>query len=197
MKVNAKVIQLASEGLIPLLGFFLWNWSLYFILLFYFIDLLANEVILHLKSKKTIEYRPISENKTQWLKHGVSSSVTLTFVIVTIHLAMYFIAPGIDFANEAIAFWNYEEMGIKQGYILVPLMVFVGYQQYKMEFLMPAKFRTTDLNTLWVKHIKSLVMIIGFAGFCFGLSQIIVLPEIVFVLGIILFTTVYKMRYGN
>lgn len=196
MKLNPKYVQLFGDALIPLLGFFLWNWSLYFILLFYFLDLFSSEIIIHLKSKKTVTFKGATGLKDEWLKWGITSVVSLSFAIIMIHFAMYFIVPGIDFFKEAVDFWNYEEMGIKQGYILLPLVFLVSYQQYKMMFLMPGRFRNNILAFMWKKHVTPLLLIIAFAGICLGISWFYHAPEILYVLGIILVTTLYKLRYN-
>lgn len=193
MKLDPKYLQLLSEALIPVLGFFLWDWSLYFILLFYFIDMIANEVVMHLKSKKICEFDSFEE-RTRWIKFGMLSLIALVTVIIVIHFAMIFMVEGIEFQKEIKAFWNYEEMGIKQGYVLIPLMFLVSYQQFKMEFLMPAKFRKIKLQPLWAAHIKALLVVLGFAGLCLGLSLLIGIPEVIIVVGIIAFTTLYKIK---
>ena len=193
-KPSPKLIQLASEGLIPLLGLLLWGWSLYFILLFYFFDLIANEGIMHLKSIKTIRFQGL---KTQdWIKYGSMSLLTLLIAILVIHFSLMFIHPEIDFLNEFLAFWNYEELGIKQGYFLVPLIVFVSIQQYKMEFLIRGTYQKAIVNKIWKTHIQALLVIIAFAGLCLGVSQFVVFPEAVYVLGIIGLSTIYKLRFN-
>jgi hypothetical protein len=197
MKLNPKYVQLVGDALIPLLGFFLWNWSLYFILLFYFLDLISSEIIIHLKSRKTLEFQRTVGLKSVWIKWGIASVTSLFLAITMIHFAMYFIAPGIDFQKEVIAFWKYEEMGIQQGYILLPLVFFVSYQQYRMMFLMTGKFRNNQIILMLKKHIAPLILIIAFAGICLGISWFFHLPEIVYVLGIIAISTVYKLRYNE
>ena len=138
--MSQKSIQLFSEALIPLLGFFLWDWGLYFILLFYIIDLFANEFVIHLKSRKTTDFQLEKSNKLTWVKNGLISLFLIVVVIVLIHVVMRSIDPSIDFKQQAQNFWNYTELGIKQGYVLFPLLFFVGYQQYKMQFLARAKY---------------------------------------------------------
>ena len=54
---KVKLIQTLGELLIPLLGYFFWNWSFYFIALFYFLDLLASTCILPLKINKIEGYK--------------------------------------------------------------------------------------------------------------------------------------------
>lgn len=197
MNKKAKYIQLASEALIPLLGFFLWDWSLYFIILFYFIDMVVDEGIMHAKANKIVRHNTATEKHKSWLGYGLLSMLTLLVAAGVIHVALYFISEGIFFRQEALAFWEYKELGIKQGYLLVPLVLLVGYQQYKMEFLMLAKYRNMTLARLWRRHIQALCVVVGFAGFCTGLSQFIVLPDIVYVLGIVFCTVFYKLTMRN
>ena len=190
MRVKQAYIQLIGDAIIPLAGAFFFDWSLYFILIFYCIDLLASEVILHLKSKKTVEFRGI--NKKRWRQHGIKSGLLLTLALVLIHLGVFFIQSGIDFQNELIEFMAYEEMGIQQGYILVPLIAFSAYQLYRMTFLMPARFRTITLDEIWHPHLISLLIIIGFSGLVIGLSQLIVFPELVYILAIVAISSAYQ-----
>lgn len=191
MRVKQAYIQLIGDAIIPLAGAFFFDWSLYFILIFYCIDLLASEVILHLKSKKTVEFRGI--NKKGWRQYGVKSGLLLTLALVLIHLGVFFIQSGIDFQNELIEFMAYEEMGIQQGYILVPLIAFSAYQLYRMTFLMPARFRTITLDEIWHPHLISLLIIIGFSGLVIGLSQLIVFPELVYILAIVAISSAYQL----
>ena len=191
MKIKQAYIQLISDAIIPLAGALFFDWSLYFILIFYCIDLLASEVILHLKSKKTVEFRGM--NKSNWIQNGLKSGVLFIVSLLLIHLGVFFIHPGIDFQKELVDFMAYEEMGIQQGYILVPLITFAAYQLYRMTFLMPARFRTITLNEIWNPHLISLLIIIGFSGSVVGLSQLIVFPELVYILAIVGVSSAYQL----
>lgn len=190
MKIKQAYIQLISDAIIPLAGALFFDWSLYFILIFYCLDLLALEVILHLKSKKTVEFRGI--NKKKWLNYGLKSGTLFLLVLLLIHLGVFFIHPGIDFQKELIDFMAYEEMGIQQGYILVPLIAFSAYQLYRMSFLMPARFRTIAMGEIWNPHLISLLIIIGFSGVVIGLSQFMVFHELVYILGIVGISSAYQ-----
>lgn len=190
MKIKQAYIQLISDAIIPLAGALFFDWSLYFILIFYCIDLLALEVILHLKSKKTVEFRGI--NKKEWFKRGWKSGVLFLLALLVIHVGVFFIQRGIDFQTELVDFMAYEEMGIQQGYILVPLIAFAAYQLYRMTFLMPARFRTITLDEIWNPHLISLLIIIAFSGIAIGLSQLIVFHELVYILAIVGVSSAYQ-----
>jgi hypothetical protein len=190
VKIKQAYIQLIGDAVIPLAGALFFDWSLYFILIFYCLDLLATEVILHLKSKKTIEFRGLV--KTKWLKYGLTSGVLLLVALLLIHVSVFFIQSVIDFQKELIDFLSYKEMGIAQGYILVPLIAFSAYQLFRMNFLMPARFRTITLDEIWRSHHISLLVIIGFSGIVIGLSQFLVFPELVYTLAIVAISSAYQ-----
>jgi hypothetical protein len=192
MKIQPKYIQLIGDAVIPLLGFFLWNWSLYFILLFYIIDLLLAEVVMHLKTKKTLQERT-KEDKSIWFKQGVLSAVLFVVNCILIHLAINVLHPTIDFQKEAFAFWSYKDMGIEQGYILLPLLILVAYQKFKMEFLMPALYRTIDLQVMWKEHQRANIILLAFIGLALGVFSFIAPPEWLIILLIVALSSGYKL----
>nr|AOE10995.1 hypothetical protein [uncultured bacterium] len=151
---------------------------------------------MHLKSKKITKTHNIKDNK-EWFFSGALSLFTVFAMITLIHVAMYSIEPSIDFIKQIKLFWTYEEMGMQQGYLLIPLVVFAAYSQYRMDFLMMRKDRVAELNIEWKKHLRALLVIIGFTGIVIGLSQFIVLAEIVYVLGIVGLIAAYNLLVGE
>jgi hypothetical protein len=191
MRFNPKYIQLIADALIPLLGFFWWNWSLYFIIVFYLIDYLSNEVFLHIKSKKIVSVQKVKTS--DWKINGWISAILLIACFVLIHFAIRSIHPEIQFTKAIYKFWMYKEMGIEQGYILVPLIVLVGFQRYKLEFITANKHKTSNLSHLWKTHLTAHYLVLGSASFIIGLSSFIVFPEIVYILGIVAFSSIYQL----
>jgi hypothetical protein len=190
MRVNLKYFQLLTDAIIPLLGYFFWHWNLYFIVLFYLLDYLAYEVFSHIKAKKVQTLK--RKNSTTWLKLGSISALLFISNILFVQLTMQALVPTIDFTKEISAFWNYKDMGIEQGYFLLPLIAFAGYQRYKMEFLMTGMFQKTTIQQIFTKHIQAQLLAFGCVALTFGLAFFIVFPEIVYVLGIVLFTGLYQ-----
>ena len=190
-QLNPKIIQLIGDAVIPLLGFFWWNWSLYFIVIFYLLDYLSNEVILNLKSKKITTYQEIDSKI--WIQKASLSFLLFFLGIVLVHLSMKMLHPQIDFYKEFIQFLSYKDIGIAQGYFLIPLIALVGFQRYKMEFLMPARFKTQTIPTLWASHFKMQFILIGCVAFTIGFQSLIALPEIVYIIGIVVVTSVYQL----
>ena len=196
MKLNPKVIQILGDGILPLLGFFYWDWSLYFILLFYFLDLITKEVLLHLKTNKVKiaqHHNESSFNKKWWLKGSLSFFI-LVLSIVLIHIIIHIIHPNFSASKEVIAFLTYTEMGIPQGIILIPLIVLMGYVQFKNEFIKPKRYLTLKFEFLWKQHFTSNLMILAGAGLGLGISYFIILPEWFYVISIVLVSGVYQFR---
>ena len=194
-KLNPKYVQLVADAVIPLAGILFWDWGLYFILLFYFLDMIASEVITHLKSKKTIEFSGIGQKLRT--SYGFQSAIFLSITLLAVHAAMYFIDPAINFKTEIFAFWTYEELGIQQGYVLTPLVAFGAYQQYKMSFFMIGQFQKVTQNEIWNPHIKAYLVIIGAAGIAIGLAQVVDIPEMVYVLLIVVASTTYQLLFNK
>ncbi len=190
MRVNVKYLQLITDAIIPLLGYFFWHWNLYFIVLFYLLDYLAYEVFSHVKARKVSS---LKQDNSTWLKLGIVSIVLFVLNSVLVQINMKSLVPTIDFTKEIIAFWNYKDMGIEQGYFLLPLIVIAGYQRYKMEFLMTGMFQKITIRQIFLKDIQAQLIAFGFIALTFGLSYFIVFPEIVYVLGIVLFTGIYQL----
>jgi hypothetical protein len=190
MKLNPKFIQAAADAAIPVIGYFLWEWNLYFILLFYILDVVASEIIAHLSARKIREYMGL---KNMDLKHPIVSFFLLLVACIVLHVFVGTAVPGIDFKQEALAFWFYEDMGIPQGYVFVPLIVFVAIQRYRMEFLMRGKFRTTSLSDFWKQHFRMYFMLIGGTGVLVGVAQWATFPELVYVMTAVVATTMYTL----
>lgn len=188
-----KYIQVFLESLIPLFGFFLWDWNLYFILLYYFLDLIADEVIMYFKTKAINAVNP-SQNK---ITYPVLSAMVLILGVYLIHLAMIRIHPEIDFKNEVIRFWTYKELGVQQGYLLFPLIALAAYQNYRTGFLLSGKVKKVTQEYLWREHIKAGILIIGSSGLIFSLSFLFVFEEIYYVLTIVAGIAVYKLFWNN
>lgn len=186
-----KTIQVLMEALIPLLGFFLWDWSLYFILLFYLMDMLSDLFFANVRSRRTQqENRELSVR--DWIFRSTFAILLLALIITGTGFALYHMNPFHSFLGELKAFWMYEEMGIQQGYLLVPLVFLAAYQQYKMEFLMPARYRSTDHNNIWKPYMKAYLYILGGVFLVLISTVFIVFDEVVYVLLTLMLSSAFK-----
>jgi hypothetical protein len=189
------LVQAVLEAIIPLLGYFIWNWNLYFIVLFYLLDYSTNEVLVNLKASK-INRENAMKQATGKLQ-SVVSAFLLVAVIGSVHLALKVMQPSIDFSAELYHFWTYKELGIEQGYLLLPFVVLSGYQRYKLEFILPAVYRTLPVKVLWKRHLSAHLLLLGASAFVVGLSFFVVLPTWVYLMAIVLGTGSYGIIRRN
>lgn len=196
MKLNPKFIQIIGDGIIPLMGYFLWDWSLYFILLFYFLDLFTKELLLHLKTKKikSVQHHNDSSLIKKWFFKGVISLTILCLSLLLIHLTMLYLYPNFSALKEIISFMSYTEMGIPQGILLIPLIVAMGYVQFKNEFIKPKQYLTLKFQLIWKHHLNSGLIILGGSGLGLGISTFIILPEWFFIITIVFVSGIYQVR---
>jgi hypothetical protein len=192
MRVQPKYILLVSDAFIPLLGLFVWNWSLYFILLFYLLDLTAREVLTHFKTREIYREQGL-KNTQKWQRKGMLSALLFLTAVFAIHGAVWVIQPEINFVEELIAFWKYEELGVQQGYILFPLIIYAAYAQYRMSFLMPGKARAVLMDSLWKQHFIALVLIVAAATLTAAIGSVVTLPTEVIVCGIVVAAGAYSL----
>jgi cytochrome c biogenesis protein CcdA len=83
-------------------------------------------------------------------------------------------------------------MGIQQWMFLFPLLFLLGYQQYKMEFLMKGLVQKTTIKNLWKKHLFTAGIISVFSILGLGLSFIIIFDEVIYLVLIIAFVALYQ-----
>ena len=100
MQERQLYIQILSNLLIPVLGFWLWNWNLYFIVLFYVLDILSSEVVVYLKSKKIGEAGKKEAIKSPVNTYKIISGLFVTATIAVIQLGILLLHPDIRLKDE-------------------------------------------------------------------------------------------------
>ena len=184
---HLKLVNAISEAVIPIMGLVFFDWGIYFILLFYFIDFVVTEVFVYIKVSKIVQFQKIKFPFSTRYRRLIFNSVLMLFVIVISHLAVYYIVPEINFQRQVIEFLSYEEAGmpIPQGYILLPLVILGNFQQYRAMFVKTGLYQVSSWKNLIFSRRKALY--IGLAGgfLAMGLANLIALPGYAFVLVIV------------
>jgi hypothetical protein len=189
MKQQAKITQLIGDMAIPIIGFYLWDWSMLFILFFYILDVAISTVFTFVKTKSINSFH--RSNYYPW-KHII---IILLGYILSFYLVYYLIvtiSPKISVGNEMVHFLMTKEWGIPQFILLFPLLILGGYMQFKMSFLVPKANETTNIDSLWHEHVKLFMLIVGVIALLLGLSIWIVFPEWLYVWGMVLGSSGYR-----
>lgn len=113
---DSRIQRIMAEVLLPLIGLFAWHWSFDFICWFYAIDVFLNAVVGIVRHR---EFRDAMGLTLPWFE--------LILVIALIVWSGNGIWPS--FKN----FLAYKDMGIAQGYILIPLIILNEWMRWKLE----------------------------------------------------------------
>jgi hypothetical protein len=83
MKQQAKITQLIGDMAIPIIGFYLWDWSMLFILFFYILDVAISTVFTFVK---TISINSFHRSNYYPWKHII---IILLGYILSFYLVLY------------------------------------------------------------------------------------------------------------
>jgi hypothetical protein len=191
MRFRPYHVQIIGDLILPLLGFFWWNWPLYFIVFFYLLDYLSTEITMYFKSGK-ISYHMFVNRDLQFTKFAISLALLCCALGLTF-LAVKSIVPNISLSTAFIRFLAYKDMGFAQGYILIPLVGFIAYQRYKMNFIAGKIYETVSFNSIWNSHFRLHLLVIAGAGLAFGLSLIFHLPDWFYVISLVFFSALLQL----
>jgi len=172
-------IQLIGELVIPLLGYFFWDWSLLFILLFYLIENLffsyfRIETIREikktvLKTEQKREYQDLVKSFFLWL---------IEFILV--HIFIMLIYPNKSFTTEWINFFMYQDLGIPQGIILLPLIYFSSQMKKKQDVILTIRnMKSVDELILLKVNFKQSWVSIAIWGVLIGVNYFVSLHELI------------------
>ncbi len=149
------VIQWMFEWMIPVMGFLYWKWDVSFILLFFSIDWLASSTVTYFKLKKRdgfTERKEFPSKRWWWF--------CFPFLI---HVSSYVVFPFLLKSNDhhysvSERIWSFlmeKEMGIPQIVLLVPLVGYMAYFQFKQEFLAQHRYRSESVKDLLKSNFRN------------------------------------------
>lgn len=176
-----KYSQNIAEAIIPLLGFYYWGWSWYFILLFLILDAIAKIFILHLKSRKIYATQGGEKSKAVWIKSGAVSFGIDLFILVLLHLMYSFNHESFNVGQEIISFLSYEELGLAQGWIFIPLIILNVWMQYKFTFLKLKLHTKIQISGLWKEYLMHRYIVLGIVIVGCAVHYFTSLNDVVFV----------------
>lgn len=189
MNPQSKIIQLLGDIAIPIVGYYFWGWNMLFILFFYILDVAVSTVFTFIKTKSINTYK--QSNYYPW-KHILLIIIGYFLTFYLVYFLIQNISPKLDLDEEIIRFLMMKDLGLPQGVLLIPLLITGGYMQYKVSFLVQKAYETIQIDSLWHEHIKLFLLIVGVIALLLGISIWIVFPEWVYVLGMVLGSSLYR-----
>lgn len=189
---RAFLVQTVLEALIPVIGYFYWSWDLSFILLFYLLDYVLAFGILIAKGRKRSEHSGQEAEKRLLLRHTLTGFLLMAAACAVTAFGVQLLHPDMSWPQRILSFLTYKDMGIQQGYVLVPLIVLNGVLVYRQQFLLPAKYRALPMEAITRPFVTQGLVLLGCAGIFAGTASLIAFPEEVAIAVLIGGTTLYR-----
>lgn len=156
------LLLLVAELIIPVLGYFLWNWDYSFILLFYALDWIAFLVFQGVKMRKRLQFTAIVSEKQQAFKTAGIYLLVFIASLIVIYFSILSIDPNFDVLTQLKKFFLYKDMGIEQGYLLVPLTLLGAQRNYRTQFLNLNIYERFTVRQIFKSSLQQhLVLFIG------------------------------------
>jgi hypothetical protein len=170
LRHQEKIAVLIGDVALPLIGFFFWDWGFYFIALYFLIDQFAKQVFLL--------PRLVSAQVILPLKAIIFAKSILLFLfqILLILLINYQLNPQFNLFQESINFIMYKDMGIQQGFILVPLLFAAEWLKLKTDNKV---LKSSEIKRLKINHVlKQAQILLSILGLLLGIINFTLIPEL-------------------
>lgn len=175
-----KFIQAGSDLIIPILGYFIWNWSLFFIVLFLVLDFIVFAIISFLKDQKVQRFKSKSY-QFPFKQLGITVGLFL-ITLVILNQGFTWHTSGFNITQATREFLATQEMGIPQGFLLLPLIVLGSYMQFKTQFILNKAYETTSTQEIWKIHQQTNVVVLAATSVLVALVYFLQLPDWVYLL---------------
>ncbi len=173
MRHQEKIAVLIGDVALPLIGFFFWDWGFYFIALYFLIDQFAKQVFL---LPRLVSAQVILPQKAIIF---TKSLLLFLFQIMMILLINYQLDPHFNLFQESINFIMYKDMGIQQGFILVPLLFTAEWLKLKTDNKV---IKSTEIKRFKINHVlKQAQILLSILGLLLGIINFTLIPELLVV----------------
>lgn len=192
------IAQILIEGLIPILGYFYWNWDASFIFLFYLIDWVLHWTLSAVKVKKCISIQVLKKedtNKTYFQLYFGIAGILINIALV--YLLMFNIHDQFSWLERIWSFLSYSDMGIPQGLILPPLLIFSGIMEYKQKFLRIELYKKIPAFAFTSKTKQQAMITVPIFSSVLMLSFFVKIPDAVLLFGTITGVLGYRLYSRN
>ncbi len=188
---NPFVQQYGIEILFPILGYYLFDWSLVIIAIFYLIDQLSAELLYF---RRIIWINNKSENPQSSI--FILEPALIFFCLFTVQfLGIYFICTSsftLEYFSENLAVVpEVMKFVVEELWFLFPLVVAVYYIKDMFAFYMPRRYLSYSLRrTINFRHLLNLTILISVFAF-FSLGMIIQLNDHFVLFGFIVVKVIF------
>jgi hypothetical protein len=189
---KALFLQTLLEAALPLFGYFYWNWDTSFILLFYLLDWILYISLVSAKAKKRLDFSNNLEEKKQAINNLVVGVLLLLATSALVFVLLPQLETPFSWKERTWSFLTYEDMGIQQGFVLIPLLVLNGILVYKQQFVTPRLFERLSMAQITLGVKRQGILLLGAAGCFLGFRFFTPYPSEIVLFSTIAGTLIYR-----
>lgn len=173
---NALIVQTLLEALLPVAGYLFWNWDTSFILQFFLLDWLLFYGLTLAKGAKRSAYHSSENEKRVFIKNAVLGALLLLATIFLVWTLLPRLQQPFSWTERIWAFLSYQDLGLPQGVLLIPLILLNGILVYRSQFLRFRLFERLTMQQITGGLTKQGLILLGAAGIFLGFSFFTVYP---------------------
>ncbi len=151
--------QYIAEILFPVIGYFLLDWSLLIIVVFYLLDQLANQILFFKRLNKVIHYRE---------KGGVFIWLSIGLFLIIFIAELWILNGSFNTISDLTGTCYHHELehfAKDELWFIFPLLILMYHLQDKMMFYMPKRYANHHAKSFFgvnlIENILILLLIFG------------------------------------
>jgi hypothetical protein len=173
---QALIIQTLLEALLPVAGYLFWNWDTSFILQFFLLDWLLFYGLTVAKASKRASYFQSTAEQKIMRNNVILGALLLLATVLMVWILLPRLQQPFSWTERIWAFLSYQDLGIAQGLLLIPLILLNGILVYKTQFIRLRLFERLDMQQITGGLTKQGLILLGAAGVFFGFSFFTIYP---------------------
>lgn len=147
---NPIVQQYALEIVLPIIGYFFFDWSIAVIIAFYFIDYFCSEIARFRRYHKIRIHW--NESPNRWI---LSLVISLVVFNTLAYLTMYAMTQAGSSDNSTVHLDQVSEFFASEGWFILPLVYLANYMKDSLTFYAPRRFTKYNFkNTIKAYFIE-------------------------------------------
>lgn len=175
-----------AEFVFPILGYFFWEWNLFYIMMFYAADILSLTVIAAVK-QKWIVFPPAKSIKTEQEKQKLTRGILLSVLVGILALAGFVVGLSYAFSIIQPNHLSWTELTIrffKEEFLILLVLPLARWLEFTMFFKMKRRYLNISQVGFLKTFYKNQSLVVAFAGLAIGLALINVHEFVIILIGV-------------
>ena len=170
-----------------------WNWDTSFILLFYLLEWILSLTLTSAKGTKRFTYLGDSSERKEAIKNLAFGFIWLILTCLIIENTLPKLENNFSWVERIRSFITYSDLGIAQGYLLIPILILNGVMVYRQQFVATELYKKLSMKDITFGANLQGIILFGSAIFLAVISLFVKYPPELILFATIGGTSLYKV----